>query len=80
MSVLDEPLILHSAHRRGVSDGDILHALAHFAETFDVGEGMTMVVGPDTAGNPIEVGVVERYGGLCVVHAMKPARRRFLER
>jgi hypothetical protein len=46
-------------------------------ETYDVGEGLTMVIGPDRTGVPMEVGVVERYGTLSVVHAMCPARPRF---
>jgi hypothetical protein len=54
------------------------HALRNHIDLFDVGEGMTMVIGPDPAGDLIEVGVVERYGDLYVVHAMKPARGRFL--
>jgi hypothetical protein len=56
---------------------DAVHALAHSVRTFDVGVGMTMVIGPSTTGALLEVGVVEWHGDLAVVHAM-PARRRFL--
>jgi hypothetical protein len=73
----EAPVILGSAHRHGVRDEDLLHALRHHAETYDVGEGLTMVIGPDRTGVPMEVGVAERYGALCVVHAMCPARPRF---
>lgn len=75
---MDEvPIILSSAHRHGVRDEDLLHALRHYSETYDVGEGLTMVIGPDRTGVPMEVGVAERYGALSVVHAMCPARSRF---
>ena len=36
-----------------------------------------MVIGPDHTGGLLEVGVVERYGDLYVVHAMS-ARPKFL--
>jgi hypothetical protein len=58
----EAPVILGSAHRHGVRDEDLLHALRHHAETYDVGEGLTMVIGPDRTGVPMEVGVAERYG------------------
>lgn len=74
------PIILASAHRHGVRDEDVRHALDLRLTAFDVDEGMTMVVGPDRTGTPIEVGVVEMYGGHCVVHAMRPARPQFLRR
>jgi hypothetical protein len=74
------PLILGSAHRHGVPEEDVRHALSHPLDGFDVGEGMTMVVGPDRTGALIEIGVVTMYGGWCVVHAMRPARDRFLRR
>jgi hypothetical protein len=69
-------IILASAHRHGVLDEDLLHALRHYSETYDAGEGLTTVIGPDRTGVPMEVGVAERYGTLCVVHAMCPARTR----
>ena len=75
-----QPLVLGSAHRHGVHDEDIRHALELHVDAFDVGEGMTMVIGPDRTGTLIEVGVVELYQGRCVVHAMRPARARFFRR
>jgi hypothetical protein len=69
--------VLTTAGRHGIRLDDAVHALAHSVRTFDVGEGMTMVIGPSTTGAFLEVGVVEWHGDLAVVHAM-PARRRFL--
>jgi hypothetical protein len=74
----DQPDVMGSAHRHGVPEEDMQHALRHHQDLFDAGEGMTMVIGPDRSGGLIEVGLVERYGDLFVVHAMSPARRRFL--
>ena len=72
-----EPIVLHSAYRHGVPEESIKHALRNHVDLFDVGDGMTMVIGPDRSGGLIEVGVVERHGDLYVVHAMS-ARPKFL--
>ncbi len=73
----EEPVVMGSAHRHGAPEEDMQHALRNDEDMFDVGEGMAMVIGPDRVGCPIEVGVVELYGSLYVVHAML-ARERFL--
>ena len=69
--------VLSSAGRHGVRAEEALHALAHSLRAFNVGQGMTMVIGPSPTGVLLEVGVVEWHGDLAVVHAM-PARQRFL--
>ncbi len=43
-------------------------------------EEVTMIVGPDRAGNLVEVGVVDSDAGPVVIHALRPARRKFLPR
>lgn len=40
-------------------------------------DGLTMLIGPDHAGNLYEIGVVESVDGPVIVHAM-PARPKFL--
>ena len=60
-----------------MSEDSIRHALRNHIDLFDVGDGMTMVIGPDRSGGLIEVGVVERYDDLYVAHAMT-ARSKFL--
>ncbi|MBO9556845.1 hypothetical protein [Cellulomonas sp.] len=72
-----DPIVLHSAYRHGLSEDSIRHALRNHVDLFDVGDGMTMVIGPDRSGGLVEVGVVERYDDLYVAHAM-PARPKFL--
>jgi hypothetical protein len=77
-----EPVILGSARKHGVSDEDILHALANPSTVTEMDEGFTMIAGGDRAGNLIEVGVVaadSREGLLLIVHAMRPARTTFLD-
>ena len=79
MSATD-PVVLASARRHGISDADLLHAVRNPIRTFLVGAEMTMLIGGDTTGRLLEVGVVDSRDepGLVIVHAM-PARRRFLE-
>jgi hypothetical protein len=75
-----EPAVIDSARRHGVSEEDMRHAFRNPVRTFLVGEDMTMVIGADAAGRLIELGVVESRDepGLVIVHAM-PARTKFLE-
>jgi hypothetical protein len=72
--------ILSSARRHGISDDDIRHAVdnAISGVTADDQVGFTMLIGPDQAGNLLEVGVVEDDEIECVIHAM-PARSKYLE-
>ncbi|MGH9041598.1 MAG: hypothetical protein ACRDZ3_15365 [Acidimicrobiia bacterium] len=39
---------------------------------------MTMIVGPDRAARLIEIGIVATTDGTVAVHAMRPARHKFL--
>ena len=73
----EPPIVLHSASRHGIAEGDMLHAWAFAAASYDLGDGLVMFIGPDRAGNLLEVGVVEWYEAVAVVHAMR-ARPRFL--
>lgn len=74
---MDEPVIAASAHRHGVDDATILHAFANPIRVEDLDEGLTMLIGPDSAGNLYEIGVVEATDGPVIVHAM-PARPKYL--
>lgn len=59
----------------------MLHAFHNPVRTFLVSEDMTMVIGPDSTGRLLEVGLVESRDepGLVIVHAMV-ARQKFLGR
>ncbi|HHU11524.1 MAG TPA: hypothetical protein GXZ60_16155 [Intrasporangiaceae bacterium] len=73
-----EPIILDSAHRHGVSDAAILHALRFPVRHFVQDDAMTMFIGPDEIGILVEVGVIEWHGAVAIVHAMRPARSKYL--
>lgn len=73
----DEPIVLQPAARHGVKAEDALHAWAFALDTYDVGAGMIMYIGPDRVGDLLEVGVVQWHEDLAIVHAM-PARDKFV--
>lgn len=72
----DPPLFLESAERHGVAESDALHAWAFAVDLYYLREGMLMFIGPDRAGNLLEVGIVEWHGEVAIVHAM-PVRPKF---
>lgn len=74
-----EPMVLRSAHRHGIVDTDIIHAWRHPISSWELDEGMTMLVGPDHTARLLEIGVVDSDEGPVVVHAME-ARAKFLGR
>ena len=53
-----EPIILQSAHRHGVAEADMLHALRFPVGSVHQSDSMVMFIGPDQTGVLIEVGVV----------------------
>lgn len=74
----DEPLILRSAHKHGVADEDMLHALRNAIHTEEYDDGFVMTVGGSSSGHLIEVGwIIRSNGWVMIVHAM-PARTKFL--
>lgn len=58
-------------------DGDILHAYRNPVRVWDLGEGFTMILGPNRAAIILEVGYVDGEQTHVIVHA-KPARNQFL--
>jgi len=74
-----EPVIAPSARKHGVNDKDILHAYANPIRVFELGDGLTMLIGGSTAAVLYEIGVVEGTSAAVVVHAMR-AREKFLRR
>jgi hypothetical protein len=70
------PVIAPSALRHRVSEEAIMHAFNNPIRVEDVDEGLTMLLGPDPAGNLYEIGVVSSEEGPVIVHAM-PARRKY---
>lgn len=78
MEFEEQPEILPSAHRHGVADEDMLHALANELHHAVQDDDMVIFVGPARDGELIEVGVIEWYGILAIAHAMRPARAKYL--
>ncbi|GGU23986.1 hypothetical protein GCM10007979_23330 [Nocardioides albus] len=76
---LHEPIVLESAHRHGVAEEDMLHVLRFAIRQVRQDDDMVMFIGPDRAGVLCEVGAVIWWGGeFAVVHAMRPARSKYL--
>jgi hypothetical protein len=74
---VDGPFIAPSARKHGVEEQTILHAFNNPIRVEELEEGLTMLIGPDHAGNLYEIGVVASEQGPVIVHAM-PARRQYL--
>ena len=67
------------ARKHGVADQDILHALDHALAIEDAGEDPDrwLLIGPDTAGNLLEMAVlITADGTQIVIHAM-PMRDKY---
>ena len=64
--------VLRSGFRHGVEDQDIQHALrtALLVEEIDDDPTRYLVLGPDRAGNMLELIVLDRPQGPAVMHAM----------
>jgi len=71
-----DPVILASARKHGITDDEMLHAYRNPIRVFDI-DDLTMIIGADPAGRPLEVGVAVGEGVEFIVHAMS-ARPRFL--
>lgn len=74
---MNEPIIAPSAFKHGLSEDDILHAYRNPVRIWDLGEGFTMVVGPNQATLFLEVGYIDGEYADVIIHAM-PAREKFL--
>jgi hypothetical protein len=63
---------LSSAFRHGVDNEDIQHALSNSTVIEEVSEDPIryLVLGPDRAGNILEIVVLDRPQGPAVIHAM----------
>jgi hypothetical protein len=64
--------VLPSALRHDVDEGEIDHAIRNAVVVEEVGEDPTryLVIGPDSAGNLMELVVMDRPQGPAVIHAM----------
>jgi hypothetical protein len=74
---VDDPIIAPSALKHGIDEQQILHAYRNPVRVWDLGDGFTMIVGPNDAAIFLEVGYVEGEQVHVIVHAMH-AREKFL--
>ena len=56
----------------------MVHALRFSLRHFVQDDAMVMFIGPDETGILIEVGLIEWHGMLAIVHAMRPAREKYV--
>ena len=64
-----------SARKHGVDDADIRHAVEHALVAAEDDEGNVLYLGPDRAGNMLEVVSVTRADATeLVIHAMRMRR------
>jgi hypothetical protein len=70
------PVVPGSARKHGVDDDDMLHAYRNPIRAFAL-DDLTMLVGPDRTGRPLEVGIAVGDGIEFIVQAMA-AREQFL--
>jgi hypothetical protein len=73
--------ILGSAHRHGLADDDILHAVANAIAIDPAHDDGIFFIGPDHPGQLLEVLARQTPDGLVVFHAMPLSpkyRRRYL--
>ncbi|MGE3449458.1 MAG: toxin [Microbacteriaceae bacterium] len=64
--------IYQSARRHGIEDEDILHAVEHALAVGEQDDAKVLYLGPDRAGNLLEVIAVAREDGSeVVIHAMR---------
>lgn len=75
--VREEPIIAPSALKHGLDEIDILHAYRNPVRIWNLGDGFTMIVGPNQSAIFLEIGYVDAEPAPVIVHAMK-AREKFL--
>lgn len=73
-----EIIVLASALKRDITEDDIRHAISNPIATTDMDDACFMVVGADTAGRLIEVGIRIGEDTITAFHSFRPARQQFL--
>ena len=71
--------MLPSTRRHGVTEPDLVHAIEHFVALEDAGEDPDrwLIIGPDRAGNLLEIVLmISEEGVQLIIHAM-PMRAQF---
>ena len=74
---MEEPVIAPSALKHGLDETEILHAYRNPVRIWDLGDGFTMIVGPNQSAIFLEIGYVDGHEAHVIVYAMK-VREKFL--
>lgn len=74
---MDDPIIAPSAFKHGVGEDEILHAYRNPIRVWDLGDGLTMMIGANAAAIILEIGYIQGDVAVVIVHAMR-AREKFL--
>lgn len=75
---MEDPVIAPSAYKHNITKDQMLHAYNLPIASHDVEDEMVMLIGGDSSGQLLEVGIVTASdGGPVIVHAMK-ARSKYL--
>jgi hypothetical protein len=74
---VDDPVLAPSAFKHGLAEAEILHAYRNPIRMWDLGDGFTMVIGPNASAVMLEIGYVQGDTAVVIVHAMR-AREKFL--
>ena len=77
VTCVHDPIIAPSALKHGVDEDQILHGYRNPVRIWDLGDGFTMILGPNRAAVFLEVGYVQGEHVHVIVHAML-AREKFL--
>lgn len=72
-----DPIIAQSAFKHGLNEEEILHAYRNPVRIWDLGDGFTMMIGPNQAAIFLEFGYVQGEQVHVIVYAMR-AREKFL--
>jgi hypothetical protein len=75
--VQHDPIIAPSALTHGLTRDEILHAYRNPIRIWDLGDGLTMMIGPNRAAILLEVGYIDGDLAAVIVHAMI-AREKFM--
>ncbi len=69
-------MVVASARKHGITDDQILHAYRNPIRVLDF-DDLTMIIGADDTGRPLEIGLIVAEGIEFIVHAMT-ARPKFM--
>lgn len=74
--MVGDPIIAASARKHGISAEEIHHVYRNPVRIFDLDDEFTMIIGPDSRGALLEIGIVRGGDDVVIIHAM-PAREKY---